>query len=131
MSATMSGPLTSLEVNDIRRFCGYPVQSSVYYQDPQLLGWSQTLDQIILLLTADNITIIRTIYLVNLRLLELDIPGVRANSDTEQAAVWKRNPMELTERMGLYGEWRRQLCFLLGVPAGAGIRPLAPAVFTV
>lgn len=131
MSGTNTGPLTSLEINDIRRFCGYPVQSSVYYQDPVLLGWSQTFDQIIALLTADNITIIRSVYLTNLRLLESDLPAVRDNSDTEKAAVWSRNPMELVERMNNFMYLRRALCFFLGIPAGAGVVPLAPAVFTV
>jgi hypothetical protein len=123
-------PLSSAEIADIQRFCGYPTLASLSFATVTLQAGYIAMSTILASLGVDQITVVRTVYLANLYLLESDIPGVRANSDTEQAAVWHRNPMELQERLQLLSNWRLQLCFFLGVPVGQGIYPYVPGVFT-
>lgn len=53
-----------------------------------------------------------------LRILRDAIPATSQNQDTASAAVWVRNPDELSERIRLYNYQRLQLCDALGVPAG-------------
>lgn len=121
-STPASGPLTSAETVDLRRFCGYaPIVTP------------QTLDPLVDMipqLTADHLAVIRT-YLANLRLLEADLPGMRAQLGTAQAAVFTRNPAEQDERNRLYRDQRRALCLILGIPTGPYLGALIPAAFAV
>jgi hypothetical protein len=41
--------------------------------------------------------------------------------DTDEAAVWKRNPRELRDRRLLFDDWRRRLCGFLGVRPGPAL----------
>jgi hypothetical protein len=128
MSGTVS--LSSTDLADTRRFCGYPVQAALPFFPTEVQGWSVQLDTILAALTSDQITILQTQYLAPLRLLEPAIISAGANLDTDQAAVWKHNKNEVQDRDNLYMITRRKLAFFLGIPAGDGITPLAPGVLT-
>lgn len=124
-------PLSTVDLDDTRRFCGYPVQSALFYQEVDLTSYSSQLDATLAGLTPNQITILQTQYLEPLRQLEPAIISAGQNLDTDRAAVWFHNKAEVQDRDNLYMITRRKLCFFLGIPAGAGIAPLAPAVFTV
>lgn len=64
---------------------------------------------------------IRNNYLVKLPVLRDDIYGVRANSDTAQAAVWFRNKDELKERRQLYKYFRLELVNFMGLTPGPNL----------
>jgi hypothetical protein len=119
---------TDSEKTDIRRFCGYPAYGST----PQgFNGWRffqayGTLEYRMQYLSAAEEAVVRT-QLATLRTLESAIPNAATTLDTEQAAVWTRNPDEMAERTRLFDDWRRRLCGFLGLPPGpaladAGIR---------
>jgi hypothetical protein len=57
----------------------------------------------------------------NLVLLETDIPSVRENLDTDQAAVWTHNKNELRDRADLFSYYRPELCKFMGIPPGPGL----------
>lgn len=132
MSGTVATrPLTATEKTDTRRFAGYPVTAALVSQEYGVQGDSATLDLILAALSDDQITTLRNVYLTPLRTLEADLFAVRANLDTAQAAVWYHNANELADREALFASLRRRMTFYLGIPAGAGVMPLAPAIFTV
>ncbi|WP_328286201.1 hypothetical protein [Kozakia baliensis] len=58
------------------------------------------------------------VYLVQLSPLEDAVLGASNNLDTDQAAVWKRNPHEVADRVRLFDLWRKRLCGFLGVSPG-------------
>lgn len=110
------------ERTDIRRHCGYPaygVGASGFN------GWRffqayGLLEYRVQNLAAAEEAVVRG-YLAQLASLEADIPAAGARLDTEQAAVWTRNPNELGDRAALFDDWRRRLCGFLGVPAGPAL----------
>ena len=61
-------------------------------------------------------------YLTTLAELETAIPRASENLDTNQAAVWFRNPNESRDRDNLFDGWRARMCAFLGLPPGIGIR---------
>ena len=99
------------EKTDARRYCGYPV----HQQSAQ-----GALEYRLLNLSVSEEAVART-YLATLRALEAAIPATAGSLDTQQAAVWTRNPAELGERTRLFDDWRRRLCGFLGVPPGADL----------
>ncbi len=132
----LTGPLTSAEVADIRRFAGYPVSGAVLVQLLAVQGDSVALDTVVASLNADQIAALRTVYLTNLYTLEQAIPTTGGGLDVAKAAVYERNPLELQERETLFVSWRQKLCYFLGVNPGAGIfasgtASLVPAAFIV
>ena len=102
--------LSESEKTDARRFCGYPALGL----DAPPVG---ALEYRLLNLSLSEEAVTRT-YLATLRTLEAAIPAVAATLDTQQAAVWTRNPEELRERTRLFADWRKRLCGFLGVSAG-------------
>ncbi len=110
------------ELTDIRRFCGYPVygvgasgfQGWRFFQAYGLLEYRMQN------LAPQEEAVARN-YLAQLNALESDVPGVAARLDTEQAAVWTRNPQELRDRTRLFDDWRRRLCGFMGVPPGPAL----------
>lgn len=110
---------TDGEKADIRRFCGYPaygaasagMQSWRFFQVYGLLEFRMNN------LSDAEAAVVRR-YLGTLTVLELAIPRASENLDTDQAAVWTRNPNELHDRAKLFDDWRRRLCGFFGVPPG-------------
>lgn len=120
MSGTVTPtPLTDAERVDARRFCGYPVHGPgasgfVGYRFFHAYGM---LEYRLTNLAPAELTQVRT-YLSQLAPLETGILGAAANLDTNQAAVWTRNPGEVRDRERLFDGWRKRLCSFLGVPPG-------------
>ncbi|WP_045736799.1 hypothetical protein [Xanthomonas sp. MUS 060] len=114
--------LTDANLVDIRRYCGYPAygpgaegfQSWRFFQAYGLLEYR------LKNITPDEQAVVLN-YLGSLATMEAAIPGVGANLDTDQAAVWTHNKRELRDRMALYRSWRRELCAFLGVPPGPNL----------
>jgi hypothetical protein len=113
---------TSAQLIDIRRFCWYPVYGGTpsSFQSYRFFEAYGLLEYRMANLQAAEETVVTTIYLPNLYTLELAIPAVGANLDTDQASVWKHNKRELADRMDLFAQWRTMLCEYLGVPPGPG-----------
>ncbi len=111
---------TDAQLVDIRRFCGYPAYGSgaVVNPLPWVMKYYQVLEYKLQSLSAAEGAVVVTTYLANLYTLETAIPGVSANLDTDEAAVWKHNKNELRDRDALFANWRRKLCAFLGVPPG-------------
>lgn len=102
---------SEVEKTDARRYCGYP---------PQSVTAHGALEYRLLNLSTSEEAVART-YLGTLRVLEAAIPATGGTLDTQQAAVWTRNPEELAERSKLFDGWRRRLCGFLGVPPGVDL----------
>jgi len=120
-------PITDIEKIDTRRHCGYPV-----YGGPPTSFSSWRFYQIFGLveyrinnLADGELSVLRT-YLATLAGLETAIPRASENLDTNQAAVWSRNPNEFRDRESLFDDWRIRLCAFLGVPPGPGLRSNSP-----
>jgi hypothetical protein len=116
--------LTSAQLVDVRRYCGYSVSGDteshpyreLVYSNVSYMGLS--LDYRLAHLAAEEESVITTTYLPNLKTREREIQGASANLDTEQAAVWKRNRSEVSDRINLFNWLRRDLCTFLGIPPG-------------
>jgi hypothetical protein len=114
---------TDAEKTDIRRFCGFPVYGG---QPVQAFGWRfmqwyGTLEFRLNNLQVSEESVIRDTYLANLYRLETAIMGASDNLDTDEAAVWKRNKNEVSDRFILFDAWRRRFCGYLGIPPGPGL----------
>lgn len=122
-------PLTDNEKIDTRRHCGYPAYGGTpsgfsswrFFQVYGLLEYR-------LGNLADGEIVVVRRYLATLAGLEAAIPGSSDNLDTDQAAVWSRNPNECRDREQLYDGWRTRLCAFLGVPPGPGLRSSSPTL---
>lgn len=115
--------LTEADKTDARRFCGYPALGA----DSPPVG---ALEYRLLNLSVSEEAVART-YLVTLRSLEAAIPAVAVTLDTQQAAVWTRNPDELRERTQLFADWRKRLCGFLGVTPGPDLGAVSTSVTLV
>lgn len=110
------------ERTELRRFCGYPTYGfgAVGYQGHRFHQAFGLLEFRLSHLTGSEETAARR-YLASLETMERAIPAAVETLDTEQAAVWKRNPREIEERTALFDDWRRRLCGFLGVPPGPAL----------
>lgn len=115
---------TTTEKTDIRRYCGYSVYGALPVQGfgYRFFTWEGNLEYKLNNLLAEEETVIRNTYLTNLNQLETDIVGVRANLDTDKAAVWTHNKNEQQDRENLFNSWRKKLCEFLGIPPGPGLQ---------
>lgn len=116
-------PLSQAERVDVRRFLGCSVRGYGATMDP-FGRWfvdDPTLEWRLSNLSTDELPILRE-KLADLRILDRAIVTAGEGLDTAQAAVWKRNPAEMTERSRLYAERRADLAAFLGVPTGSGLR---------
>ena len=120
---------TEAERTDLRRHCGYPAYGAgaVGFQ-----GWrfhqAYGLMEFRLTRMSGAEEAVARQYLAQLAALETAVPETGATLDTAQAAVWKRNPEELRERLALLDDWRRRLCGFIGVPAGPALGGRQPVV---
>lgn len=122
--------LTDDEKANIRRFCGYPAygagpagfQGWRFFQAYGLLEYRLGADAATgsSNMAPAELAILRQ-YLQTLYTLEAAIPGAGGNLDTASAAVWTHNKDEVTDRVALYGTWRRQLCGFIGIPPGPAL----------
>lgn len=120
--------LTDAQLADTRRFLGYPLsgttfavtndQDTVYMQFGMV---TMSLHQRLTSLSAAEEGVLTATYLANLNTLETALVGSSSNLDTDQAAVWKHNKNEVTDRSRLFDDWRRRLCAFIGIAPGPGL----------
>ena len=119
MSGPAASPLTDVERNDVRRFCGYPAYGADGSNASMFVFYARfrTLEYRMTWLTDAEVATVRA-RLAELNTLETAVPAAGANLDTERAAVWTRNRNEVRDRMALFRMWGRALAGFLGVPPG-------------
>src|SRR4051794_2475771 len=116
--------LSAQQLVDCRRFMGYSVTGDsasnpfreLAYSNVSYMGLS--LDYRLQHLSAEEEGVVINTYLTPLALREQEIQGAASNLDTAEAAVWKRNQSEVSDRIGLFNWLRRDLCTFLGFPPG-------------
>lgn len=120
---------TEAERTDIRRHCGYPAYGAGVegYQGWRFHQVYGLLEFRLNRISGSEEAVARQ-YLATLATLEKGVTGAAETLDTDQAAVWKRNPHELRERTMLFDDWRRRLCGFLGIPPGPALRQGMPVL---
>jgi hypothetical protein len=121
--------LSDAEMTDVRRYCGYQLTgTTMAITDEQDLVYTwfgmvaMSLHKRLSSLSASEETVLRTTYLTNLSALESAIPTAGANLDTDEAAVWKHNKMEVSDRSALFDGWRIRMCEFIGIAPGPLLR---------
>src|SRR6185312_10025014 len=120
--------LTAQQMSDTRRYLGYALVGTTMQIDDNEdvvymtfgLVYMSLYTRLTTLLPEEETTL-TTVYLPNLATLETAIVGAGANLDTDQASVWKHNKDEVSDRIGLYNKWRREMCAFIGLPPGPGL----------
>jgi len=114
--------LTDPQKIDIRRYLNLPLFGGVPQQafGHRFYQWYGTLEFRMGNMQAAEEAVVTGIFLANLNQLENDLFTVRANADTEQAAVWKRNAHEFAERKAIFEYWQLRLGEFFGMPPRGG-----------
>jgi hypothetical protein len=120
--------LSAQQIVDTRRYMGFSISGDAtaqpfreqVYSNATAFG-SLSLDYRLANLSAEEENTLVNYYLANLYLREAEIQGASANLDTDQAAVWKHNKQEVSDRMGLFSQLRRDLCDFLGFAPGRAL----------
>lgn len=120
--------LTDQQNADVRRFAGYPLLADNYADDNRdfAYGWVSpgvwtTLFHRLANLRPEEESVLINTYLTPLYTLESAIPAAGDNLDTDQAAVWKHNPREVADRTKLFDQWRRRMCYFIGIAPGPSL----------
>lgn len=120
--------LTAEQKTNVRRYAGYPMLADTVADDSRdfAYGWVspgvwQTLEHRLENMTASEETVLIETYLANLSTLESAIPASGDDLDTAEAAVWKRNERQVEDRLKLFDEWRRRMCFFIGIAPGPSL----------
>lgn len=120
--------LTDQQKADVRRFAGYPMLADTVADDSRdfAYGWVSpgvwnTLEHRLNNIRPEEETRLVSVYLTNLALLEQDVVDSRDNVDTKQAAVWYRNEQEIAEKRDLFDDWRRRMCYFIGIAPGPSL----------
>ena len=116
--------LSAQQLVDTRRFCGYSVSGNttsnpfreLVYSDVSYFGLS--LDYRLADLSAEEENVVINTYLIPLNAREKEIQESACNLDTDQAAVWRHNKDEVSDRINLFNWLRRDLCTFLGFAPG-------------
>jgi hypothetical protein len=116
--------LTAAEIVDARRFLGYSVSGDtdsfpyreLVYSNVSYFGLS--IDYRLQHLSPEEEAVTRTKFLVPLNKREDEIQCAASRLQTDTAAVWKRNPNEVSDRRGLFNQLRYDLCTFLGFKPG-------------
>jgi hypothetical protein len=120
--------LTAQQMADVRRFAGYPMLADTQADDSRdfAYGWVspgvwQTLEHRLTNMRPEEESILITTYLTPLYTLETAVTGAGDNLDTDAAAVWTHNKNEVRDRTKLFDQWRRRMCFFIGVAPGPSL----------
>lgn len=106
----------------LRRFCGYPMygaernSASPWFGTHFFERWGVFEYRISNLTQAEGSAV--DAHIEQLVDLEAAILAATKTLIVDQAAVFKRNPAEMKERVAIYENWRHRLCALIGVSAG-------------
>lgn len=84
-------------------------------------GVWQTLFHRLQNMTPENEAVLINTYLNKLTMLESAIVAASDNLDTDEAAVWKHNRSEVSDRTSLFDKWRRRMCGFLGLRPGPAL----------
>lgn len=120
--------LSAQQAVDVRRYMGYSLSGNStaqpyrewVYSDATAFG-SLSLDYRLANLSAEEENTVVNFYLANLYLREQEIQDASQNLDTDKAAVWTHNKQEVSDRMGLFNQLRRDLCNFLGFSPGRAL----------
>lgn len=129
--------LSDAQVTDVRRYAGYQlVGTPTPTQNNDLaylvVGMRQmSLVERLSTLSAAEEAVLTGTYLTNLNTLEAAIVAAAANLDTDEAAVWKHNKDEVSDREQLFDSWRRRMCAFLGFAPGPGLGASSASVSLV
>jgi hypothetical protein len=120
--------LTAQQMADVRRFAGYPMLADTQADDSRdfAYGWVspgvwQTLEHRLTNMRPEEESILITTYLTPLSTLETAITAAGDNLDTDVAAVWTHNKNEVSDRTKLFDQWRRRMCYFIGVAPGPSL----------
>lgn len=120
--------LTAQQQADVRRFAGYPMLGDTVTDDSRdfAYGWVspgvwQTLTHRLASMRPEEEVVLITTYLTPLATLESAIYGAGDNLDTDQAAVWTHNKNEVADRTRLFDQWRRRMCYFIGIAPGPSL----------
>lgn len=115
--------LTETEKVAVRRHAGYPAygEGSAGFQNWRFFQAYGLMEFRLRNLSAEEETVLKTVYLARLDGLETAILQTGDNLDTAAAAVWTRNPNEQRDRESLYRSFRIKLCGFLGIPPGEAL----------
>ncbi len=119
MSGTIVPPLTNAEKVDTRRFAGYPAYGTGPNDDAfgRYFAAYETMEFRMANLLPDELLTIRT-RLAALTLSETQLEAMGATLNVGTAAVFTRNPNEMSDRTRFFDSLRRRLCGFLGIPPG-------------
>src|ERR1017187_9392287 len=116
--------LSAQNLVDCRRYMGYSVSGNTTSQPFRELEYSDvsyfglSLDYRLANLSAEEENVVVNTYLIPLNAREKEIQDAACNLDTDQAAVWKHNKDEVSDRINLFNWLRRDLCTFLGFAPG-------------
>lgn len=120
--------LTAQQMADVRRFAGYPMLADTVADDSRdfAYGWVspgvwQTLKHRLTNMKPEEESILINTYLTPLYTLETAITSAGDNLDTDVAAVWTHNKNEISDRTKLFDQWRRRMCYFIGVAPGPSL----------
>lgn len=120
--------LTAQQMSDVRRFAGYPMLADTQADDSRdfAYGWVspgvwQTLEHRLTNMRPEEESILITTYLTPLYTLETAVTAASDNLDTDIAAVWTHNKNEVRDRTKLFDQWRRRMCYFIGVAPGPSL----------
>lgn len=120
--------LTAQQMSDVRRFAGYPMLADTQADDSRdfAYGWVspgvwQTLEHRLTNMRPEEESILITTYLTPLYTLETAVTAAGDNLDTDIAAVWTHNKNEVRDRTKLFDQWRRRMCYFIGVAPGPSL----------
>lgn len=121
--------LTDAQKADTRRYAGYPMLADTTADDSRDFAYGfvspgvwATLEHRLNNMRAEEESILINTYLANLNTLETQIPASGADLDTKTAAVWERNENQVADRAALFDDWRRRMCYFIGVAPGPSLR---------
>lgn len=120
--------LTSAQKSDVRRFAGYPLLADTRADDTRDFAYGfvspgvwNTLEHRLNNLRPEEESTLVSVYLSNLSELESAMVAAGENLDTDVAAVWTRNKREIQDRASLFDEWRRRMCYFIGIAPGPSL----------
>lgn len=120
--------LTAQQMADVRRFAGYPMLADTVADDSRdfAYGWVspgvwQTLEHRLTNMKPEEESILINTYLTPLYTLETAVTSAGDNLDTDVAAVWTHNKNEVSDRTKLFDQWRRRMCYFIGVAPGPSL----------
>jgi hypothetical protein len=112
--------LTETQKVQVRYYCGYGAlgQQALPANGYRFFVEYGEMEYKLINMQPEEESEVITYYLPNLLQLKSDIPAIRDNIDTKQAAVWFWNEKEFRDRRTLFNYVRRELCAFLGLTPG-------------